>query len=89
MAQPILSTLISGVRWGNQFQEGSYFCLRSDKFQIIGIDTAYFEVGRCAEPELLAWLKEVLRVGKKQGCVNICLVPMKRITTVNLNIAFV
>ncbi|MFN0111576.1 MAG: metallophosphoesterase family protein [Blastocatellia bacterium] len=56
-----------------QKQEGSYFCLRSEKFQIIGIDTAFFGHGRYREDELKDWLEMVLREGRRTGRVNILL----------------
>ncbi len=56
-----------------QKQEGSYFCLRAQQFQIIGIDTAFFGHGRYKEPLLVNWLQDVLRFGRANGCVNILL----------------
>lgn len=56
-----------------QKQEGSYFSLASSRFQIVGIDTAYFDRGRHKEPGLLAWLAETLRAGRAAGRVNILL----------------
>jgi hypothetical protein len=56
-----------------QTQEGSYFCLRSDRFQLVGIDTDYHAESRLQEPELLAWLGQVLREGKREGRTNILL----------------
>ncbi|NOT58965.1 MAG: metallophosphoesterase [Acidobacteria bacterium] len=56
-----------------QKQEGSYFCLRSQRFQIVGIDTAFFGQGRYREPALLEWLQEVLRFGRETGRVNVLL----------------
>jgi hypothetical protein len=56
-----------------QKQEGSYFCLRSERFQIVGIDTAFFGQGRYREPILVEWLEKVLREGRDAGCVNILL----------------
>src|SRR4029079_10326094 len=56
-----------------QKQEGSYFCLRSSKFQIVGIDTAYFGQGRYRDPSLLEWLAKTLDDGRRAGCVNILL----------------
>jgi len=50
--------------WVAQEQEGSYFCLWNQKYQIIGIDTAYHENGRHAVTELNAWLGERLHEGK-------------------------
>lgn len=50
-----------------QEQEGSYFCLRSDRYQLIGIDTAYDyrKNGQYLLPELQSWLADRLREGKK------------------------
>lgn len=59
----------------NQRQEGSYFCLRADRFQLIGIDTAYFEQGRYREAGLLEWLEKVLSAGRRDGQINILLSP--------------
>ena len=56
-----------------QKQEGSYFCLRSERFQIVGIDTAFFGQGRYKEPILVEWLRNVLREGRQAGRVNILL----------------
>lgn len=56
-----------------QLQEGSYFCLRSEKFQVVGIDTAYFDKGRYEEVELLDWLANTLREGRNAGRANILL----------------
>lgn len=47
-----------------QEQEGSYFSLWHDKYQIIGIDTAYHQDGRHAVSELNTWLGERLRAAK-------------------------
>jgi hypothetical protein len=56
-----------------QEQEGSYFCISSDDFQIIGIDSDYHEESRYREPDLLAWLKNVLTRGKQSNKINILL----------------
>jgi hypothetical protein len=56
-----------------QAQEGSYFCLRSDRFQLVGIDTDYHAESRLREPELVAWLGQVLREGRRAGRTNILL----------------
>jgi hypothetical protein len=56
-----------------QLQEGSYFCLRSERFQVVGIDTAYFGKGRYEELELLDWLANTLREGRNAGRANILL----------------
>lgn len=56
-----------------QKQEGSYFCLRSQRFQIIGIDTAFNGHGRYKEDILVNWLRDRLREGRQAGRVNILL----------------
>ncbi|MGE0131348.1 MAG: metallophosphoesterase [Blastocatellales bacterium] len=58
---------------GKQKQQGSYFCLRSEKFQIVGIDTAFFGHGRYRKDPLRDWLRNVLRDGRQAGRVNILL----------------
>jgi hypothetical protein len=60
---------------GNQRQEGSYFCLRSERFQVLGVDTAYFGMGRYAQAGLQEWLEKHLAEGKQNGCCNILLTP--------------
>jgi hypothetical protein len=59
----------------NQFQEGSYFSLRSSRFQIIGIDTDYFRGARYQEPGLWEWLHKMLTDGRAAGLTNILLTP--------------
>lgn len=56
-----------------QKQEGSYFCLRSQQFQIIGIDTAFNGQGRYKEELLVNWLRDRLREGRAANRVNILL----------------
>jgi hypothetical protein len=56
-----------------QEQDGSYFCLRSSRFQLVGIDTDYHEHNRLKEPELVGWLGQVLREGRSEGRTNILL----------------
>jgi hypothetical protein len=56
-----------------QKQEGSYFSLSSSRFQIVGIDTAYFGHGRYKEEELIDWLAETLGAGRAAGRLNILL----------------
>jgi len=58
---------------GIQQQQSSYFCLRSARFQIVGIDTAFFEQGRYKEKKLQDWLANVLRLGRDTNRVNILL----------------
>lgn len=57
----------------NQPQQGSYFALRSSRFQIVGLDTQYFQRHRCSEPGLLGWLEWVLGEGRREGLLNILL----------------
>ncbi|RKG95456.1 hypothetical protein D7V97_37155 [Corallococcus sp. CA053C] len=54
-------------------QEGSYFCLAAERFQLIGLDTAWFEAGRHKEPALLQWLEQRLSEGRRRGAMNILL----------------
>ncbi|TSC23230.1 hypothetical protein [Corallococcus sp. Z5C101001] len=54
-------------------QEGSYFCLAAERFQLIGLDTAWFEEGRHREPALLQWLEQRLSEGRRRGAMNILL----------------
>lgn len=63
--------------WVEQEQEGSYFCIRSEKYQIIGIDTAYHKDGRHPEQALNSWLGKRLREGKEANPkrINILLSP--------------
>ena len=56
-----------------QRQEGTYFCLRGDQFQIVGIDAAYFTHGRYREAGLLEWLEMQLTEGRDNKRVNIFL----------------
>ena len=56
-----------------QPQEGSYFTLVSDHYQVIGIDTAFFKNGRYRDPTLVSWLSRNLAEGKSQKKVNILL----------------
>jgi len=51
--------------WAAQDQEGSYFCIRNENYQLIGIDTAYHENGRHNNEKLQTWLGERLRQGKQ------------------------
>jgi hypothetical protein len=62
-----------GAARTRQVQEGSYFCLASERFQLIGLDTAYFEPGRHRDPALLGWLESKLAEGRQRGAVNILL----------------
>jgi hypothetical protein len=54
-------------------QEGSYFCLTSDHYQIIGIDTAFEKNGRLQKGEQKNWLQARLSEGKSANKINILL----------------
>lgn len=54
-------------------QEGSYFCLTSPHYQVIGIDTAYEKNGRLPDGEQKNWLEARLTDGRSAGRVNILL----------------
>ncbi|MGA9524673.1 MAG: metallophosphoesterase [Myxococcaceae bacterium] len=62
-----------------QPQEGSYFCLYNDHYQVIGIDTAYWRNGRCPPGRdegcdlMREWLETRLREGRAAGRINILL----------------
>jgi hypothetical protein len=56
-----------------QRQEGTYFRLLRDKFQIIGIDTEWFGHLKYREPWLDLWLANALNEGRRQGRINILL----------------
>ena len=65
------------VGWAPQEQEGSYFCLRGPRYQIIGIDTAYHQDGRHNQRQLNEWLGGVLHDGRNAAPAktNILLSP--------------
>jgi hypothetical protein len=77
--------MFSGARWyfdfidtkrqshSSQRQEGSYFSLVSDRFQIVGIDTAYHKNHRFPKAELQEWLRAKLNAGRAAGRINILL----------------
>lgn len=54
-------------------QEGSYFCLTSEHYQIIGIDTAFERNGRLRKGDQKNWLQARLSEGKSAKKVNILL----------------
>jgi hypothetical protein len=56
-----------------QEQEGSYFCLRGDTAQIIGIDADFFGYRNYREPALLDWLSAQLEHGRANQLTNILL----------------
>jgi hypothetical protein len=68
IGKPYFAYLDSKKQSPGQDQEGSYFCLSSDRFQVIAIDTDFHERGRLSrekQPELFAWLEDRLRRGKQ------------------------
>jgi len=58
-----------------QEQEGSYFCLRSDRYSVIALDADYDwrNEGRLLMPTQVRWLEEQLREGRRNGGINILL----------------
>jgi hypothetical protein len=74
---------LAGRRAAGQLQEGSYFCLPSDRFNIVGIDTAYHRDGRHQESRLNSWLAEQLLDGRRRGALNILLSPNEPYTIGN------
>lgn len=58
-----------------QDQEGSYFCIRSDRYQIIGLDTAYHEDGRHNNPALAQWFAARMKEGTDKKLITILLTP--------------
>ena len=56
-----------------QRQEGTYFRLERDGFQIVGIDTAWFGHARYENGTLMQWLRSALEEGRAAGKVNILL----------------
>lgn len=58
---------------GPHRQEGSYFCLRNDEFQIVAPDTIWNGRGRLQDPGLHAWVSRLLREGRESGRVNVLL----------------
>ena len=59
--------------FNDQPQEGSYFCLSNQHYQVIGIDTAYHQNGRYRQEWLRDWLSVRLEQGRQEGKVNILL----------------
>ncbi len=56
-----------------QQQEGSYFCLKSGRFQIIGIETDYQKRCRFKESRQVKWLEDRLKEGRDEQRINILL----------------
>jgi hypothetical protein len=56
-----------------QPQETSYFCLANDAYQVVGIDTAFFDNGRYKKKILRDWLRARLEHGRDTGKVTVLL----------------
>jgi hypothetical protein len=56
-----------------QPQETSYFCLRNDRYQVIGIDTAYHKAGRHQDRDLNQWFGARLEEGRAAGLTTVLL----------------
>jgi len=56
-----------------QPQETSYFCLVNDRYQVIGIDTAFHGNGRYTDPVLLEWLLARLEEGREADRISVLL----------------
>jgi len=56
-----------------QPQETSYFCLRNDGYQVVGIDTAYHGAGRYEDRDLKTWLAARLEEGRDAGLTTVLL----------------
>ncbi len=56
-----------------QPQETSYFCLVNDRYQVVGIDTAFYGAGRYRDRSLRAWLQARLDEGRAANRTTILL----------------
>jgi len=54
-----------------QQQVGSLFSVSSNKFQLVGIDTAYHKNGRFKDDDIVNWLRARLVEGRTAGKINI------------------
>jgi hypothetical protein len=68
---PYFKYLVKRMSNPKQKQRGSYFCLKSAKFNLIGIDTDYYEESRYNNAKLKIWLENRLLEGRKSGQMNI------------------
>jgi 3',5'-cyclic AMP phosphodiesterase CpdA len=71
--RPWLAYLDRKRQLERQRQEGTYFRLLRDGFQILGIDTEWFGHVRYQEPRLKLWLTNALLEGRREGRTNILL----------------
>jgi hypothetical protein len=53
--------------WVEQDQQGSYFCIRNERCQLIGIDTAFHDNGHHNHEKLQKWLGQRLSEGKQDN----------------------
>lgn len=56
-----------------QPQESTYFCLHNDHYQVIAIDTDYYENGRYKNEALAEWLWTRLHEGRANRKINVLL----------------
>lgn len=68
---PYFKYLVKRLSNPKQKQRGSYFCLRNSKFNLIGIDTDYYDESRYKNAKLKIWLENRLLEGRKAGQMNI------------------
>lgn len=68
---PYFKYLVKRLNNPRQKQRGSYFCLRNSKFNLIGIDTDYYDESRYNNAKLKIWLENRLLEGRKAGQLNI------------------
>lgn len=59
----------------NQDQQGSYFCIRSDRYQIVALDTAYHDDGRHKDQKLQDWFAARMKEGTDKKLITILLTP--------------
>ena len=55
-----------------QEQEGTYFRVRGERFQIVGVDTDWFGKDKLPADQVM-WLADALREGRARGAANILL----------------
>ncbi|MBK6504120.1 MAG: membrane dipeptidase [Ignavibacteria bacterium] len=68
---PYFKYIVKRLNNPKQKQRGSYFCLRNSKFNLIGIDTDYYEQSRYSNAKLRIWLENRLIEGRNAGQMNI------------------
>lgn len=68
---PYFKYIVKRLNNPKQKQRGSYFCLRNSQFNLIGIDTDYYEQSRYSNAKLRIWLENRLIEGRNAGQMNI------------------